>query len=130
MGHRLERMVRLQVEDNKLTQEQIKLFTETFKIFDKDGSGAIDAQEFREVCETIGMTPTDTELELMMIAFDIFDTDGSGSLSYEEMSDVLMNLGQDMTQDKINALIKMADTDGNGEVDLQEFMAVCNGTLF
>merc|ERR1712028_204364 len=81
MGHRLERMVRLQVEDNKLTQEQIKLFTETFKIFDKDGSGAIDAQEFREVCETIGMTPTDTELELMMM--DV-DKNGSGDIDLDD----------------------------------------------
>lgn len=33
-------------------------------MFDADGSGAISALEFRDVCLAVGMTPTDDELKV------------------------------------------------------------------
>jgi len=33
-------------------------------MFDTDGSGAISASEFRDVCLAVGMTPTDDELKV------------------------------------------------------------------
>lgn len=152
------------VVDTHITEEQISLWTKTFSMFDRDGSGSIDAEEFRGVFEVMGMRIRDEELGLMMqdldknndgaidleefisamrskykdldleenvkTAFDVFDTDDSGSLSFEEMSDVLMNLGQDMTHQKIRNIMELADVDGDGEIDIDEFMAVCAGRNF
>merc|ERR1712086_478118 len=136
------------VVDTHITQEQISLWTETFRMFDRDGSGAIDAEEFRGVFEVMGMKIRDEELGYMMEeldkngdgaidleenvknAFDVFDTDDSGSLSFEEMADVLMNMGQDMSHEKIRNIMELADVDGDGEIDIDEFMAVCSGRNF
>merc|ERR1712199_132285 len=150
MGTSATATMRLQIEDEELTEEQVQVFTEAFQMFDKDGSGAIDAREFRAVCQEIGMNPTDSELKLMLrdvdkndsgdvdlqeiirCAFDVFDTDGSGALSYEEMTDILKNLGDsEMASNPtmIRRLVEAADTDRSGEVDLEEFMAMIQGKL-
>eukprot|EP00658_Telonema_sp_P-2_P081614 TRINITY_DN841_c0_g1_i2.p1 TRINITY_DN841_c0_g1~~TRINITY_DN841_c0_g1_i2.p1 ORF type:complete len:218 (+),score=56.67 TRINITY_DN841_c0_g1_i2:106-759(+) len=171
--------MRLQIEVDDITEDQVEVFKEAFQMFDKDGrletlcssllteairSGCIDTKEFRAVCESIGMEPTDAELKLMLMdvdkdnsgdvdleefiaamkskyldtdgpeiirnAFDVFDTDGSGSLSYEEMTDVLKNLGDSLEPPMIRRLIEASDLDKNGEVDLDEFMAMVQGRLF
>merc|ERR1711865_63933 len=160
----LRRFTMQYVVDTHITQEQISLWTETFRMFDRDGSGAIDAEEFRGVFEVMGMKIRDEELGYMMEeldkngdgaidleeflsamrskykdfdleenvknAFDVFDTDDSGSLSFEEMADVLMNMGQDMSHEKIRNIMELADVDGDGEIDIDEFMAVCSGRNF
>merc|ERR1712086_467976 len=124
----LRRFTMQYVVDTHITQEQISLWTETFRMFDRDGSGAIDAEEFRGVFEVMGMKIRDEEN--VKNAFDVFDTDDSGSLSFEEMADVLMNMGQDMSHEKIRNIMELADVDGDGEIDIDEFMAVCSGRNF
>merc|ERR1711968_85801 len=144
--------------DGRLSQEQLDCFTEAFRLFDSDGSGAISTLEFRDVCLEVGMTPTDDELkamvaeldqddsgdidlkeflaamqaktqdpegeEIIMEAFKTFDADGSGALSHNEMKEVLSHLGEKMDADEISELIHTVDIDGDGEVDLKEFLAV------
>eukprot|EP00658_Telonema_sp_P-2_P082621 TRINITY_DN8766_c0_g3_i2.p1 TRINITY_DN8766_c0_g3~~TRINITY_DN8766_c0_g3_i2.p1 ORF type:complete len:157 (-),score=53.82 TRINITY_DN8766_c0_g3_i2:379-849(-) len=155
--------MRLQVSDEELTSEQIDVFTEAFKMFDKDGSGRVDVHEFREVFESLGMDPTDSEMQMMLMdvdkdgsgdidideflsamkskyrdteaaelienAFDVFDTDGSGSLSCQEMEDILKNMGDHMEMPMIRRLVAAADSNKNGTVELDEFMAMVLGRL-
>merc|ERR1711934_192128 len=144
--------------DGRLTQDQIDCFTEVFREFDYDQSGAISTNEFRKVCEGVGFNPTADQLDAMIAeldqdgsgdidlneflvamqaklqdaegeeivteAFRMFDMDGSGALDHKEMEVILSNMGEMMSQEDIDALIETVDADGDGEVDLKEFLAV------
>lgn len=55
-------------------------------------------------------------------AFKMFDLDGSGRISRSELRDVLRNLGHNPNEQQINLLIAQVDVDGNGTLDLSEFM--------
>lgn len=52
-----------------------------FKLFDKDNSGSIDVDEFREVLESLGDYFTDDEIEAMI---EQADKDESGTIDEAE----------------------------------------------
>lgn len=56
-------------------------------------------------------------------AFDVFDTDRSGSLSAAELKQVLTRPGGGMplSLDEVQAIIEEFDTDGDGELQFEEF---------
>merc|ERR1711988_1986491 len=89
---------------------------------DQDQSGDIDLKEFLTAMQAKTQDPEGEEI--IMEAFKIMDTDGSGALSHAEMRDVLQHLGEKMDDDEIQDLITAVDQDGDGEVDLKEFLAV------
>ena len=65
----------------------------------------------------------DEWLESMRAAFASFDKDGSGSISVEELREVLVeNLGQQVSDDELDRLVKLADANGDGEIDFDEFV--------
>jgi len=68
--------------------------------------------------------------EIIQEAFKTFDADASGALSHQELRDVLGHLGEKMEDDEITELINTVDIDGDGEVDLKEFMAVVMDRAF
>ena len=67
----------------------------------------------------------DEWLESMRTAFASFDTDNSGSISVEELREVLVkNLGQQVSDDELDRLVQLADSNGDGEIDFEEFKAL------
>ncbi|XP_060552106.1 calmodulin-beta-like [Ruditapes philippinarum] len=90
---------------------------------DADGSGSIDFQEFCEMMEKKMAEETDPEQE-MREAFAVFDKDGSGTISADELRQVMLNMGEKMTPEEVNDMIREADSDGNGEIDYNEFCAM------
>lgn len=66
---------------NKLT-----LGPESFSIFDYDGSGTVDVDEFRQVLKNLGIKLTDEEFKQMI---DIIDADGNGEIDYEEFVEMM-----------------------------------------
>merc|ERR1711976_1041404 len=62
---------------------------EAFSIFDRDGSGQIDAAEFRHVMTTMGEALTDQQMDEMMAQFD---SDGDGKVAFEEYVKCMMSL--------------------------------------
>lgn len=58
--------------------------------------------------------------------FEFIDTNGDGKISPLELSQVLLSLGQEESSAAVEAevMVKEMDSDGDGLVDLDEFMSV------
>jgi len=53
------------------------------------------------------------------------DADGSGKISTEEMRNAIVAMyGEKLPEDTLEKMMKAADTDGDGEVDLEEFKVI------
>ena len=71
-----------------LTQEETVRCRDAFGLFDKDGSGMIDAWELKEALRAMGQHPTDEEV--MQILSGV-DGDGSGGIDFVEFLRVIEN---------------------------------------
>jgi len=96
-----------------------------FKSLDADGSGQIDYGEF--LAASVGRKEYLKD-EVCWEAFRTFDTDGSGKISLDELKAML---GDDMTgvagvigKQNIEDVLKEADTNKDGQIDFEEFMAM------
>ena len=57
---------------------------ETFKHFDRDGNGSIDADEFKELLYALGAVVTDEEVAT---GLEALDADRNGRIDFEEFAD-------------------------------------------
>jgi calmodulin len=73
-----------QLRSTVVTEQEI---IEAFKIFDRDGSGGVDASELMQVMTSIGDRMTQEEAEAMIRQAD---TDGSGSVDYASFARIVM----------------------------------------
>jgi calcium-dependent protein kinase len=90
---------------------------------DTDSSGSINYTEF--IAATMEQKMYLKE-ENLRNAFKMFDKDGSGKISIEEMKNALGAELNDQTEDEDqwNQMIQEVDTDGDGEIDFEEFIAM------
>ncbi len=56
---------------SKLSQERLADLQEAFAVFDKDGSGDIGTEELGTVMRTLGMNPSDQEVQRMVREVDL-----------------------------------------------------------
>jgi len=56
--------------------------------------------------------------------FRAMDTSGDGSLDADELTEVFTRLGKTPKKSTINNLVRLADTDGNGTIEWEEFEKV------
>ena len=61
-------------------------------------------------------------------AYDFFDKDGGG-ISKEELADAMQQFGRQCTEDELNNMMEMADQDGNGMIDYDEFIDIMTHKL-
>ncbi|ERN11033.1 hypothetical protein AMTR_s00024p00073390 [Amborella trichopoda] len=87
---------------------------------DADGNGTIDFPEFLNLMAR-KMKDTDSEEELKE-AFKVFDKDQNGFISAAELRHVMTNLGEKLTDEEVDEMIREADTDGDGQVNYEEFV--------
>ncbi|XP_078315546.1 uncharacterized protein LOC111129679 [Crassostrea virginica] len=60
----------------------------SFKIFDKDGNGTIDAAELRQAMKSLGETMTDEEVDEMI---KVADVDSDGKVNYQEFVKIMIS---------------------------------------
>merc|ERR1712244_50325 len=87
---------------------------------DKDGSGAIDFNEFLEMM-TKKMSEKDSREEILK-AFRLFDDDETGFITLKNLRRVAKEIGENMTDDELQEMIEEADRDGDGQVSEEEFL--------
>ena len=105
----------------KVTNDDIN---QIIQIADTDGDGEIDYKEFVDLIKGVMKNKGAQGDQDLRRAFTIFDQDGNGSISASELKIVLDRIGIKMTDYEIANTIREADTDGNGEVDYNEFVNV------
>eukprot|EP00440_Ansanella_granifera_P035819 gb/GFBE01038854.1/.p1 GENE.gb/GFBE01038854.1/~~gb/GFBE01038854.1/.p1 ORF type:complete len:474 (+),score=166.71 gb/GFBE01038854.1/:1-1422(+) len=91
-------------------------FEQVMRELDTDGSGSIDYSEF--IAATLDFKKY-LRRDVMWGAFRTFDKDGSGKISKEELKEAC-KLNDDLSA----SLITEVDTDGDGEISFEEFVAM------
>ncbi|CAD6198187.1 unnamed protein product [Caenorhabditis auriculariae] len=61
--------------------------------------------------------------------FKEFDKNGDGKITRHELEVALLQLGEKASHAKIETMIEQADTDGNGCIDIDEFLNVLRRQL-
>ncbi|XP_072975299.1 putative calcium-binding protein CML19 [Typha angustifolia] len=63
-----------------------------------------------------------TERSKMERIFTRFDADGDGKISAAELRRVMKTVGEELTADDAEAAVESADSDGDGLLDLEDFV--------
>ena len=96
----------------QLSEVELKEFKEIFDLVDTDGSGEITIVELAKLMETLGMKPTEEQLEQMMKEVD---SDGSGDIDFSEFVTVMSRKVQaEYTPEQLKAAFKVFESDELG----------------
>ncbi|KAJ3673219.1 hypothetical protein LUZ60_006593 [Juncus effusus] len=109
----------------EMTEEQIN---QMIADVDKDGSGAIEFEEFVQMM-TAKIGERDTKEELVK-AFGLIDQDKNGKISIVDIQRIAKELGENFTNDEIKEMVEEADRNGDGEVDQEEFLRMMKRTSY
>ena len=55
-------------------------------------------------------------------AFEVMDANKDGVVTKEELSQLLKGLGEDVTDEVVEEMIKIADDNGDGKIQFEEFV--------
>ncbi|KAG6750638.1 hypothetical protein POTOM_045146 [Populus tomentosa] len=103
--------------DHGATEEELR---HMIKEADVDGNGTIEFGEFRNLmARKIKENDADDELKE---AFKVFDKDQDGYISPNELRHAMISLGEQLTDKELELMIQVADLDGDGRVNYEEFM--------
>lgn len=89
---------------------------------DKDKSGDIDFSEFLELMVST-TDKRDTKDDIMHV-FNLFDHDGSGKITLDDLRRVAEDLGEEVTEAELRNMISKADTNEDGAISREEFLAM------
>ncbi|PON69103.1 Parvalbumin [Parasponia andersonii] len=125
-------------KDGKISQQEYKAVlralgkgntagevTKIFQIVDLDGDGFINFKEFMEAHKKGGGIRT---MDIQS-AFRTFDANDDGKISPEDVLDVLRRLGERCSLDDCRRMVRAVDTDGDGVVDMDEFMTMMTNNM-
>jgi len=97
------------------------------QVVDKNRNGYVDYDEFIQMMTQTHLKPLSEEEELRK-TFNIFDIDGNGFISHDEIKTTMAHLGENLTDAEVKDMIRAADKNGDGKIDIKEFSGLLNGT--
>jgi Ca2+-binding EF-hand superfamily protein/protein-L-isoaspartate O-methyltransferase len=107
-----------QYSSDRLSEEQVAEFREVFNLFDTNNDGSLSRQEIANAMRTLGLNPTEEELEAIFIKVD---ADLSGTLEFPEFIEWVAASEQDVVlENDLQAIFKIIDKDGNGTIEVDE----------
>lgn len=108
------------------TDDEIK---DMIRNVDVDGSGTVDFNEFlKMMSRSTAFRRQDSEFnrrheeDEMRQAFRIFDIDDNGYIDARELKMTMCNLGEDLSDKDVKKMMKLADKNGDGKIDYEEFI--------
>ena len=91
----------------KISRQKLLEYKDVFVLFDVDGNGKIDIEEFKDVMRAVGYDVSEEEV-LHMLEF--VDADGSGEIDFDEFVQLMeRNAGSNKYQKKNNGMNKSRD---------------------
>lgn len=88
---------------------------------DYDKTGTIEFQEFFDWMAAKEASARDKAEELVDHIFKIIDRDNSGTITAVELKTTLSSLGEVMSHDDVQHIVREADENGDGVIDVHEF---------
>ena len=108
--------------DVQLSPEQEDQIKQAWLLFDDDNSGTIEAHELKKVMITLGLNPTQEELD--DIIQDI-DRDNDGTIDYNEFLRLMSTKLKDaQTEEELLEAFNVFDSVGRGQFGKQELKEV------
>lgn len=105
-----------------LSTEDLEKFKQMFMMFDKDGDGTVSTKELGAVMRSIGLYPTEEELEEMI---DEADRDDSGTVDFHEFVNLMAKRETEKeTEEDLKQVFRVFDKDGNGYISTSEIKFV------
>jgi len=92
------------------------------EMVDANGDGNLQMNEFLNMM-TAAADASNTDEENLNY-FRTFDTDNTGFISFKNVKALATELGESMTDEELRDLVDEADRDGDGEVSMDEFLAI------
>jgi len=106
-------------------EEPEKKIREQFNRLDKNGDGALDADELSQLLTEMGFTKDNAKKEANKI-IKTTDADGSGEIEFNEFAQIWQRKLLSVNDSYIHAVFSVLDEDGNGTIDAQELAKVLN----
>ncbi|GAN06811.1 calmodulin [Mucor ambiguus] len=107
---------------DQLNDQQISEYRESFALFDKNGDGAIDAEELGQVMRSLNQDPTNEELKDMI---NDVDSDNNGRIDFNEFLTIMSRMkGNDETENDLLEAFKVFDKDQDGSITQDELRSV------
>ena len=79
--------------------------------------------EFPEICTLLVRKVKDVDAEEeFKEAFRVFDKDGNGFTSAAELRHIMTTLGEKMTDAELDETLDMAEVDGDGQINYEEYV--------
>ena len=76
---------------------EVYKYYQTFRQFDRDGSGELDISELKQVFSTLGVKVHDESIKLLMASID---EDESGEVDFKEFLQMMVSQKQKLDQDE------------------------------
>ncbi|XP_066297709.1 calmodulin-like isoform X1 [Branchiostoma lanceolatum] len=110
-------------DSDKMSEEEIQEWRDAFDVFDRDRDGAISAKELGSAMRSLGMDPTEFEIQELL---NEVDTDGTGTIYFSEFL-ALVTRPMDADQELENELreaFRVFDKEGNGFISVPDLRHV------
>lgn len=104
-----------------LSEEEINELKETFDLFDEDKSGTIDPEEIKKALDNLGLEKRNPIVYRMISDLQSL----KGEIDFDTFIDTITDrLGHTQSQEGLQKLFALYDTDGTGSIDFQKLRAV------